>query len=204
MLFLSNKDQMYIPSFSRVFGSVMKQFQLDQNASVGNFQQFEITRTQWKALDQPSDRCNSTHDNPDTMACITEYIETECGCTIPLAKTNSDFPTCNETAQFQKLNDLTIKLVEADDNAIYNITGCISACNKNEYELKAITDLLPYDLPKHQLLLNIGFNSGRYIEKEQYVVYDTNSFVADVGGYMGLLLGHSLFSLYHNVARWYI
>ena len=30
----------------------------------------------------------------------------------------------------------------------------------------------------------------------QYVVYDHNSFIADVGGFLGLLLGHSILSVY--------
>ena len=38
-----------------------------------------------------------------------------------------------------------------------------------------------------------------YREEEQYVIYDTDSFFADVGGYMGLLLGSSLFSLYNEI-----
>ena len=38
-----------------------------------------------------------------------------------------------------------------------------------------------------------------YEEKEQYIIYDTGSFFADVGGYMGLLLGCSLASLYYEI-----
>ena len=30
----------------------------------------------------------------------------------------------------------------------------------------------------------------------QYVIYDYSSFIADVGGYLGLLLGQSLYSFY--------
>ncbi len=37
---------------------------------------------------------------------------------------------------------------------------------------------------------------------DEYVVYDFNSFVADVGGFTGLLLGHSLLSIYKTVASW--
>ena len=33
-------------------------------------------------------------------------------------------------------------------------------------------------------------------QEEQYIVYDTDSFFADVGGFMGLLLGTSLVSVY--------
>ncbi len=36
----------------------------------------------------------------------------------------------------------------------------------------------------------------------QYVIYDTNSLIADVGGYLGLLLGHSMLSLFGNVVEW--
>ena len=36
-------------------------------------------------------------------------------------------------------------------------------------------------------------------EEIAYSLYDTESFIADVGGYMGLLLGCSLLSLYKEV-----
>ena len=32
--------------------------------------------------------------------------------------------------------------------------------------------------------------------EEQYILYEMDSFIADVGGYMGLLLGISLLSIY--------
>ena len=34
----------------------------------------------------------------------------------------------------------------------------------------------------------------------QYIIYDGNSFVADVGGYLGLLVGQSLYGLYDVMA----
>ena len=34
------------------------------------------------------------------------------------------------------------------------------------------------------------------VEEEQYYVHDFYTFFADIGGYMGLLLGSSLLSLY--------
>ena len=36
--------------------------------------------------------------------------------------------------------------------------------------------------------------------KEQFFVYDSNAVIADVGGYMGLLLGHSILSMYRYFA----
>ncbi len=34
----------------------------------------------------------------------------------------------------------------------------------------------------------------------QYASYDSNDFVADVGGYLGLLLGHSVLAIYDLLA----
>ena len=44
--------------------------------------------------------------------------------------------------------------------------------------------------------LSWHFDRGEYEEKKEYLTYDTNSFVADFGGYLGLLLGHSVLSFY--------
>ncbi len=35
------------------------------------------------------------------------------------------------------------------------------------------------------------------------MIYDYNAFIADVGGYLGLLLGHSLLSIFYKIASWY-
>ena len=42
----------------------------------------------------------------------------------------------------------------------------------------------------------------RYTEYEQYLTYDYRSFVADFGGYLGLLLGSSLLTFYDLFKRW--
>jgi hypothetical protein len=49
--------------------------------------------------------------------------------------------------------------------------------------------------PNH-LSMQFKFDTSSFLEKEQYVLYDFNSFIADVGGFLGLLLGHSAFSIY--------
>ena len=36
--------------------------------------------------------------------------------------------------------------------------------------------------------------------KEEYLIYDWDSFISDIGGYIGLLLGSSLYSLYQDMA----
>ena len=34
--------------------------------------------------------------------------------------------------------------------------------------------------------------------KEQYFIYDVNALIADIGGYLGLLLGFSIFGIFNS------
>ena len=47
--------------------------------------------------------------------------------------------------------------------------------------------------------LTLRITDKSYEERKQYIIYDTDSFIADVGGYMGLLLGYSIMSLYNEI-----
>ena len=47
--------------------------------------------------------------------------------------------------------------------------------------------------------LHVVITERSYEEREQYNIYDTSSFIADVGGYMGLMLGVSLMSMYNSL-----
>ena len=52
------------------------------------------------------------------------------------------------------------------------------------------------------LSLNFKYRNGMYNIDREYYVYDTSHFLADIGGYLGLLLGHSLLSIYSMSTNW--
>ena len=95
-----------------------------------------------------------------------------------------------------------------DENGIHDLTGCLASCTKDEYQTEVIAETVSKfeqfcgffteceeDDTRFQLL-HLYYVNGRYEEKKQYLIYDYNSMIADIGGYMGLLLGYSLLSLY--------
>ncbi len=55
----------------------------------------------------------------------------------------------------------------------------------------------------NSLEIRAWFATGRHFRREEYLLYDYNSFIADVGGYLGLLLGHSMLSLFCDAADWF-
>ena len=52
-------------------------------------------------------------------------------------------------------------------------------------------------------LLKLGFKlpHGRYYVKQQYYLHDSSTFIADVGGYLGLLLGHSALGIIYMMVE---
>ena len=84
------------------------------------------------------------------------------------------------------------------------MTGCLSACEKDRFEVRMseITNVA-WNSTSHygeiNLWLYISMRETSYVHEEQYLIYDHNSFIADVGGYMGLLLGSSILSLFDEV-----
>ena len=76
-------------------------------------------------------------------------------------------------------------------------TGCLPSCKRNEYSVNIIERMNVDD--EYGRTMYTGYfyyPSGRYIKKDYYYTYDFSSYIADVGGLVGLFLGHSLISLY--------
>ena len=81
-------------------------------------------------------------------------------------------------------------------NEIFYETGCLLDCYKSEYKAtKALAMANPLGMT-----LVYKFPTGRYTDNTEYVLYDYNTFIADIGGYLGLLLGQSVFGVYQLAA----
>ena len=81
-----------------------------------------------------------------------------------------------------------------------------SSCNKKEYTLEKMSEhesLTPLFGPGKTVLHFYTFG-GMYYERTQYFIYEMTNFIADFGGYLGLLLGCSLLSFYDKGREWII
>ncbi len=164
------------------------------------FQDFVLEKTEWKLIDQPSLRCGENERGLSVEACIDEYIESQVGCSSKLQRTPKNLRTCTTDAEYMEWSRLGFNVSHASDGLTYKMTGCQGPCKRTEYKLRAVggVTLAPSEFAqkdKRIFWIRILFANSRYHVKEQYLVYDQNSFIADVGGYLGLLLGHSLYSI---------
>ena len=154
-----------------------------------------ITKSYVKAIDQPTQRC--TNDDTNINECIFGFIEKLIGCRPDIQGSEfSDGTSCTTMEQLMDLANISRIFEEADGNDIYEATGCLASCEKNYYSLSQGVLSGGYNRDLH---VKFKIMDRTYEEKEQYIIYDISSFIADVGGYMGLLLGCSLSSLYADM-----
>ena len=156
------------------------------------------------ALDQPSERCTIETRTPNTSGCIADFIEKQLGCSITIHSSGSStMPPCNSSSQFKNLKEIQYKLAYSDANTIYKMTGCLAACQRYEYQRYGFRSRTsrPCHTAQCDYYLRFRISHGTEEERTQYYRYEFNSFIADVGGYMGLLLGFSMLSIYNEIDR---
>ena len=193
---------MTIPNMVKAFGSQSIEFEFLFQSDI----RLRIAKSHVKALDQPSQPCNQDTKFLNTSACIAKFIEEKMGCGIRmLGSGESEKPLCSSGPELMNLSKIFEGLKHADDKYIYEKTGCLASCDRYEYQGFHRSDTL-WQRCKGQgdfcsLTLRPEINDRSYDEKRQYVVYDFNSFIADVGGFIGLLLGFSTLSLYKELEK---
>ena len=202
--------QMFVPNYRKIYGSQHTMTNLRGGFERGKhyFYKVELTKYHLIALDQPSELCDSESNNPDTSSCLLKFIERELGCRPRIYGVDGlsqKHNYCNSSNQLKGLANISTQFSLMNANNIYSMTGCLPSCERDEYE-RSIVTLSTHDrwasqeTNRSQLHLQISFPDGSYEVKEQYLLYDFDSFIADVGGFLGLLLGCSAFSLYKVIA----
>lgn len=133
--------------------------------------------------------------------CVVRRIEEKKNCTTYQIFANKRKEICNRTQEFEsrKMHNFLADLPEEE---IYELYGCVQHCEHEEIDVKTIGQPLEYHSKRPTFTLEFQFEDGSYHKTEDYIVYDSDSFIADVGGYLGLLLGHSMLSLYSSLVGW--
>ena len=202
-----SRFQMIIPNSANIFGSQS----LGKIVGGNNYVlALKISRTYNKAMNQISEPCK----NPSTSKCIADWIQDKIGCSIKInggGGFQDQLRPCISGSQLQDLWEISSTFQFADAKIIYEKTGCLASCEKYEFgKLETTFVKKPvtfggckagFKICNLDLKLEIPQHEITYQATKQYVVYDFNSFIADVGGFMGLLLGFSILSLYDELVK---
>ena len=227
-IYAYNKGQMTIPTKTAAYGSDAKTFLssgCNMHCSSETFKpytnyefKYRIIQDELLALDQPSRRCQDDSKDLDSVSqCIAKYFEAKLNCSLYLLDGFNQRKVCDNNSLADQLiyewdlesereiykkiasnfNDWEMK----SELEIFQTTGCMPSCKRKQIRLETVHEITSWaEYPIITLVFE--YRDGMYNHNEEYLVYDYNNFIADIGGYLGLLLGHSVFSVYSMSADW--
>ena len=153
-------------------------------------------------VDRDGQKCATDAQQETVGRCIVRYLEDTNNCTAYQLMANRTLPFCTREQMSSIVDALGLWKTwsEAD---ILNETGCLPHCKRDEISLDETPEGRSYYKKKPTLTIIFFFEDDLYQLQEEYIVYDINDFIADVGGYLGLLLGHSVLSIYFTSVEWF-
>ena len=189
------------------FQIISKMHQIEGNGSpqldrIRYYYKYEITRTGQKYWDQPQSRCTNEANNFNMTSCIAEYIATEMGCSMNFQGiVPENKKPCNTTAQLITFAEVSKVLESLGATGLLNMTNCTSSCEKTKYDLHidSVDSKKLHNAQHSDVEATFTIKETTYIQEEQYVITDFTSFLAEVGGFMGLVLGSSLLGMYDEL-----
>ena len=195
-------EHIVIPRFSNgVYGSSMKTLRLDDKTSFNG--RFYVRKNRVKVINRSGQKCIKDGTQEPIGRCIVNNLEETVNCTSFHITANKSREFCNETGgHMVRMNEAKLDYLRLSEADLVNQTGCLPSCDRYETEMEST---VAYTWPGGKnptMKLFFEFEGGSYDVREEYIVYDTSNFIADVGGYLGLLMGHSILSIYYLSTGW--
>ena len=193
--YVHERDHMVHNSFYN-FGNYLSYTQFHDNSTF--IKVHEINRKEVTYLNDPRTPCLPTPRNINMDDCIQHYIENEIGCQLPWHKIKTNLPRCVEINQYQWFLDSYDKIASLSGFSIAKRTGCLPSCKINEFTM-TIKELIYKPDERAMYSGYFFYPGGRYSKKIYHYTYDFTSYVADIGGLVGLFLGYSMLGFYDGI-----
>ena len=202
---LAEEWVVYIHEYNHMVHNSLYNFgsALSYNANLGDNNSLvityhEISRRHVIYINDPKTPCQSKIREIDMNICIQDYIENKIGCQLPWHKNMVDLPKCNETEQYQAFLTSYEEIAGHSGFFIAKKTGCLPSCTINEFTV----NIKDRKFKIGELAMFGGYffyPAGRYIQRVYEYTYDLTSYIADVGGLVGLFLGYSILGFYDGL-----
>ena len=163
-----------------------------------------------KRLKKSKFNCLEDNSNKQTE-CINEYYASKLNCTLPWIPSNSpNFPQnrqqCQGKEKFTEFRNLSMSIGNPEVIEKLKKKGCIIPnCEERTWHIESFQkeNLTNFNISEENLMLTISFShSSKVLVRNEINLYTVSSFFADIGGYLGLLLGESLISYFLLIIQW--
>ena len=159
---------------------------------------YEVRKEVVTYLNDERTPCQTKMREEEINTCIHRHIENRMGCQLPWHNKSTTLPRCIDFEQYQEFLNSYYHISNLNEASIAKETGCLPSCKRVEFKLKVVNQMLIPVMSGQIRLFGAMFYypSGAYKKRSYYYTYELSDYIADIGGYMGLLLGCSLLSFY--------
>jgi hypothetical protein len=118
------------------------------------------------------------------------------GCRVPFDSLSSeDLPVCSELDELRYFHANYSSIAEYDLNEIMDLTECLKPCTYKEYKLVG-SEI--FSVGEHGIFFR--FVDREVVIEKEMTSYSALSFLADIGGSLGMFLGFSFLMVWDGVA----
>ena len=206
----------FVPSPAKIFGTGLAFLAPRKGQFINAI--FEVSRTNITEL-KDFNNCSDdetllddtkpglavSSEGPKTVEkCINDYYIRELGCKMPwIVGDKNGLKVCTTTEEYQKYQRLVETLIDnASKITFWNLVQCQPRCQYTQFHLHKVSesnfDILDYTGQEDDganTAAMLYFTSTEIETKQRIKVYDESNLMADIGGYLGLFLGASIYTL---------
>ena len=140
--------------------------------------------------------CNEYNSNR-FMHCMEDYYSEKLGCMLPWVLRNnirnSNMNLCKGKEKYEEFKEIIMKILKPEETKELTNKGCfISNCMQISWKIRR-EKTLELENIKTGFQIEMPPNA-KVLVREEVKLYTLINFFAEVGGYLGLLLGESLIS----------
>ena len=200
-IFIHGAGQFWPRSEMVTFGQSDK-VHLKVEAGNGSGVELELlfTRKVVKKLSTKDRPCREEESYSFT-SCLRSYIQRTSGCSVQwfhdLYEEESNCPVEN----LEALYDLLIWARETTMASLSAVTGCLPRCQVTQFGLEKKSETRINWATNWTSSVYLEPKTSFYETQEEYYSYGTGNFLGDVGGYLGLLLGWSVLTIFQELPK---
>ena len=159
-------------------------------------------------IGKPNYKCDEYNSN-SFMHCMENYYSKKMGCILPWTLNNNleydNMKICKGKEKFKLFRNIAMNILKPEESNELINEGCfIPNCVQRSWKIKKEN----YDDYEKNGKLTTGFQYEWFqhtpiLLREEVELYTLVNFFAEVGGYLGLLLGESLISYIITTTKWF-
>ena len=153
-------------------------------------------------MNKHSYTCNENNQN-NFMQCVENYYSKRLGCLLPWklqnGQNNHTDHICKSRDKFREFKNISKNILRTEETNELIKEGCfIPNCHQRSWDFKK-DKLTEYANAGVEFLMP---QKPKVLVRREVKLYTAINFFAEVGGYLGLLLGESLIAYIIMVSKW--